>query len=102
MHLLQWMQVPAAVASAVAGGAAAVVFRGEGGHFCAGADLGGMADNASYAEVHDARGELARLFLDLDAVGKQLELPQLEHMHVHKTGALIECAVALGARRRRA
>ena len=28
--------------------------------FCAGADLGGMADNASYAEVHDARGELAQ------------------------------------------
>lgn len=38
--------------------------------FCAGADLGGMADNASYAEVHDARGELARVFLDLYALGK--------------------------------
>lgn len=38
--------------------------------FCAGADLGGMADNASYAEVHDARGELARLFLDLYDLGK--------------------------------
>ena len=29
-----------------------------------------MADNASYAEVHDARGELARLFLDLYGLGK--------------------------------
>lgn len=38
--------------------------------FCAGADLGGMADNASVAEVHDARGELARLFLDLYGLGK--------------------------------
>jgi enoyl-CoA hydratase/carnithine racemase len=38
--------------------------------FCAGADLGGMADNASYAEVHDSRGELARLFGDLWALGK--------------------------------
>jgi enoyl-CoA hydratase/carnithine racemase len=38
--------------------------------FCAGADLGGMADNASYAEVHDSRGELARLFGDLWSLGK--------------------------------
>jgi enoyl-CoA hydratase/carnithine racemase len=38
--------------------------------FCAGADLGGMADNASYAEVHDSRGELARLFADLWSLGK--------------------------------
>jgi enoyl-CoA hydratase/carnithine racemase len=38
--------------------------------FCAGADLGGMADNASYAQVHDSRGELARLFGDLWSLGK--------------------------------
>ncbi len=38
--------------------------------FCAGADLGGMADNASYVEVHDARGELARLFTDCYSLGK--------------------------------
>lgn len=38
--------------------------------FSAGADLGGMADNASYAEVHDARGELARVFMDLYGLGK--------------------------------
>ena len=37
---------------------------------CAGADLSGMADNASFAEVHDARGELARLFMDLYELGK--------------------------------
>jgi enoyl-CoA hydratase/carnithine racemase len=37
--------------------------------FCAGADLGGMAGDAGYAAVHDARGELARLFLDLDDLG---------------------------------
>lgn len=49
----------------------AVVITGAGEKaFCAGADLGGMADNASYAEVHDARGELARLFLDLYGLGK--------------------------------
>lgn len=38
--------------------------------FSAGADLGGMADNASYAEVHDARGELARVFMDMYSLGK--------------------------------
>jgi enoyl-CoA hydratase/carnithine racemase len=38
--------------------------------FCAGADLGGMADNASYADVHHSRGELARLFEDLWSLGK--------------------------------
>jgi enoyl-CoA hydratase/carnithine racemase len=29
-----------------------------------------MADNASYLEIHDARGELARLFTDFYALGK--------------------------------
>lgn len=49
----------------------AIVITGAGDKaFCAGADLGGMADNASYADVHDARGELARLFLDLYDLGK--------------------------------
>lgn len=38
--------------------------------FCAGADLAGMADGAGYAELHDARGELARLFRDLWDLGK--------------------------------
>jgi enoyl-CoA hydratase/carnithine racemase len=48
-----------------------VVLTGAGERaFCAGADLGGMAADAGYAQVHDARGELARLFLDLDALGK--------------------------------
>lgn len=34
---------------------------------------------------------------DLDAVGKKLDLPQLESMHRQKTGALIEAATVLGA-----
>ncbi len=38
--------------------------------FCAGADLTGMAGGAGWAELHDARGELARLFGDLWSVGK--------------------------------
>lgn len=35
--------------------------------------------------------------IDLDSVGKQLALEQLENMHALKTGALLEAAVFLGA-----
>lgn len=38
--------------------------------FCAGADLGGMAEGAGYLDLHDARGELAQLFTDLWELGK--------------------------------
>ena len=48
-----------------------VVLTGAGDKaFCAGADLTGMAAGAGFAELHDARGELARLFRDLWALGK--------------------------------
>jgi farnesyl diphosphate synthase len=35
--------------------------------------------------------------IDLEAVGRTLELPELERMHAMKTGALIRAAVLLGA-----
>lgn len=48
-----------------------VVLTGAGDRaFCAGADLGGMAADAGYAQIHEGRGELARLFLDLWELGK--------------------------------
>jgi enoyl-CoA hydratase/carnithine racemase len=48
-----------------------VVITGAGDRaFCAGADLSGMRSDARYVEVHDARGELARLFHDLWELGK--------------------------------
>lgn len=48
-----------------------VVLTGAGERaFCAGADLGGMRADAGYAEVHEARGELAALFDDLWSLGK--------------------------------
>lgn len=48
-----------------------VVVTGAGDRaFCAGADLGGMRADAGYAEVHEARGELAALFDDLWSLGK--------------------------------
>jgi farnesyl diphosphate synthase len=34
--------------------------------------------------------------IDLEATGKALSLPELEFMHIHKTGALIRAAVLLG------
>lgn len=36
--------------------------------------------------------------IDLESVGQRLSLPQLEFMHIQKTGALIRAAVILGAR----
>jgi enoyl-CoA hydratase/carnithine racemase len=48
-----------------------VVLTGAGDKaFCAGADLTGMAEGAGYAQLHDDRGELARLFRDLWELGK--------------------------------
>src|SRR5207244_7886001 len=35
--------------------------------------------------------------IDLESTGKQLALPELEFMHIHKTGALIRAAVLIGA-----
>ncbi|HWW52150.1 MAG TPA: enoyl-CoA hydratase-related protein [Acidimicrobiales bacterium] len=48
-----------------------VVLTGAGDKaFCAGADLGGMADGASFLDLHEGRGELAGLFDDLWTLGK--------------------------------
>jgi enoyl-CoA hydratase/carnithine racemase len=48
-----------------------VVVTGAGDRaFCAGADLGGMADGASFLELHEGRGGLGDLFLELYALGK--------------------------------
>ena len=45
-----------------------------------------------------SRGMAGGQAIDLTSVGKTLSLPELEHMHIHKTGALIRASVALGAR----
>jgi enoyl-CoA hydratase/carnithine racemase len=48
-----------------------VVLTGAGDKaFCAGADLTGMRGDSSFLEVHDGRGELARLFNEMYALGK--------------------------------
>jgi geranylgeranyl diphosphate synthase type II len=44
-----------------------------------------------------SRGMAGGQAIDLDSVGKTLDLPGLENMHIHKTGALIRASVMLGA-----
>jgi farnesyl diphosphate synthase len=43
-----------------------------------------------------SRGMAGGQQIDLDSTGKALTLPELEHMHIHKTGALIRASVLLG------
>jgi len=45
-----------------------------------------------------SRGMAGGQAIDLASVAKPLTLAELEHMHIHKTGALIRSSVALGAR----
>jgi len=44
-----------------------------------------------------SRGMAGGQQIDLESTGKALTLPELEVMHIHKTGALIRAAVTLGA-----
>src|SRR5258707_3889759 len=45
-----------------------------------------------------SRGMAGGQAIDLASVGQTLTVPELEYMHIHKTGALIRASVALGAR----
>ena len=49
------------------------------------------------AVASGSRGMAGGQAIDLDSVGKPLTLPELEFMHIHKTGALIRAAILLGA-----
>lgn len=49
------------------------------------------------ATASGSRGMAGGQAIDLSSVGKSLSLPELENMHIHKTGALIRAAVLLGA-----
>ncbi len=50
------------------------------------------------AQASGSHGMAGGQALDLAAVGQALTLPELESMHIRKTGALIRAAVLLGAR----
>jgi farnesyl diphosphate synthase len=53
---------------------------------------------AILAAAAGSRGMAGGQAIDLESVGKVLSLPELEFMHIHKTGALIRASVLLGAR----
>jgi len=53
-----------------------------------------MVDTLAHAS--GSRGMAGGQALDLAAVGRQLDIAQLENMHIHKTGALIHASVKLG------
>jgi farnesyl diphosphate synthase len=53
-----------------------------------------MLDTLSKAS--GSRGMAGGQALDLEAVGRSLSLPELENLHIHKTGALIRASVKLG------
>ncbi len=49
------------------------------------------------AQATGSRGMCGGQAIDLASVGQQLTLPELEFMHIHKTGALIRASINLGA-----
>jgi len=49
------------------------------------------------AVASGSRGMAGGQAIDLAAEGQSLSLPELENMHIHKTGALIRASVQLGA-----
>ena len=49
------------------------------------------------ARAAGSRGMCGGQAVDLESTGKRLELAELEFMHIHKTGALIQAAVLMGA-----
>jgi farnesyl diphosphate synthase len=65
-----------------------------------------LADNAltqvemvaTLARATGSRGMAGGQAIDLAAVGRSLAVPELEFMHVHKTGALVRASILLGAR----
>ena len=50
-----------------------------------------------FALACGSRGMAGGQAIDLEAVGKSLTLPELERMHILKTGALIRASVSMGA-----
>ena len=49
------------------------------------------------ARASGARGMVLGQAIDFESVGQHLSIEQLENMHKHKTGALIEASVMMGA-----
>jgi farnesyl diphosphate synthase len=52
---------------------------------------------ATLAGAAGSHGMAGGQVMDLTATGEQLSLPELENLHIHKTGALIRASVLMGA-----
>ena len=52
---------------------------------------------AELAQATGSRGMAGGQALDIEATGQEIDLAQLENLHIHKTGALILASVRLGA-----
>ncbi len=52
---------------------------------------------AALASASGSHGMAGGQVMDLTATGKGLTLPELENLHIHKTGALIRSSVLMGA-----
>ncbi|MGR9101380.1 MAG: (2E,6E)-farnesyl diphosphate synthase [Gammaproteobacteria bacterium] len=50
---------------------------------------------AVLAKASGSQGMVGGQAIDLESVGKKISLPELENMHIHKTGALIRASVQL-------
>jgi len=50
---------------------------------------------AALAKASGSQGMVGGQAIDLESVGIQLNLPELENMHIHKTGALIRASVSM-------
>lgn len=72
-------------------------------HILAHADMGPVSAQRRLqmiellAQASGSRGMVGGQSIDLAAVGKELDIAELEDMHVHKTGALIRASVLLAA-----
>ena len=56
-----------------------------------------LAHIDTLAQAVGSRGMVGGQAIDLMSVGKELNLAELENMHIHKTGALLRASVLLGA-----
>jgi enoyl-CoA hydratase/carnithine racemase len=75
-----------------------VVLTGAGDKaFSAGADLSGMAAGAGFADLHEARGEMARLFRDVWELGKPTVARVRGYALAGGFGAALMCDVVIAA-----
>jgi enoyl-CoA hydratase/carnithine racemase len=65
--------------------------------FCAGADLSGMAAGAGFTDLHESRGEMARLFRDVWELGKPTVARVRGYALAGGLGAALMCDVVIAA-----